>query len=185
MSTISFLLEGLRNLRTTGTITRSSPALCKAAIAGIDFFRARVIVELGAGDGVITRHILKRLHPEGKVIAFEVSPELCDDLRALGDDRLVVAEDSAENIRYWLDKIGADQADHIVSAIPFAALPEALGRQIVTAARENLRVGGCYNQVHYSLKTKSYYEEAFGPVAVRRVWGNLPPAWVLYCFKRK
>lgn len=183
MSTFSFLLEGLRNLRTTGTLTRSSVSLCEAAIDRIDFSTARTIVELGAGDGVITEHILKRLHPDGKVIAFEVSPELCEDMRAIGDPRLVVAEDSAENIREWLDKIEADKTDHIVSAIPFAALPKELGKAIVKAAKENLRTGGCYNQVHYSLKTKKYYEEAFGKVDAKRVWRNLPPAWVLYCRK--
>ncbi|TXF88294.1 methyltransferase [Neolewinella aurantiaca] len=183
LSTFSFLLEGIRNLRTTGTFTRSSTALCEAAIDNIDFGTARVIVELGAGDGVITEHILKRLHPEGKVIAFEVSKDLCDDMRAIGDPRLVVAEDSAENIRHWLDQIGADKADHIVSAIPFAALPENLGKAIVLAAKDNLQPGGCYNQVHYSLKTRAYYEEAFGKVETRRVWANLPPAWVLYCLR--
>lgn len=181
MSTFTFLLEGLRNLRTTGTITRSGTALCRAAIDRIDFDRARVIVELGAGDGVITRHILDRLHPEGKVIAFEVFDELCDDMRAIGDPRLIVANDSAENIRYWLDQAGAELADHVVSAIPFAALPEVVGKAIVTAAKDNLRPGGQYNQVHYSLKTKGYYEAAFGQVDPRRVWANLPPAWVLYC----
>ena len=183
MSTLSFLLEGLRNLGTTGTITRSGPALCRAAIDRIDFGTARTIVELGAGDGVITRHILERLHPDGRVIAFEVSKDLCDDMRAIGDPRLVVAQDSAENIRHWLDKIGADLADHVVSAIPFAALPPELGQRIVDAASNNLRPGGCYNQVHYSLKTKAYYERAFGRVEVRRVYLNLPPAWVLYCKK--
>lgn len=181
MSTFSFLREGLRHLRTTGTITRSSPALCRAAIDRIDFNKAKCIVELGAGDGVITKYILERLQPDAKVIAFEVSPDLCDDMRAIGDDRLVVAQDSAENIRAWLDKVGVDKADHVVSAVPFAALPEDLGQAIVQAAKNNLRPGGCYNQVHYSLKTKGYYERAFGPVEVKRVWKNLPPAFVLYC----
>jgi phosphatidylethanolamine/phosphatidyl-N-methylethanolamine N-methyltransferase len=183
MSTFSFLMEGLRNIRTTGTFTRSSPALCRAAIDRIDFSTAKVIVELGAGDGVITQYILDRLGKDGKVIAFEVSPELCDDMRAIDDPRLIVAQDSAENIRKYLDQVGADMADHVVSAIPFAALPEALGKSIVDAAKNNLRPGGCYNQVHYSLKTKSYYEAAFGKVEAHRVWANLPPAWVLYCKK--
>ena len=65
MSTLSFLLEGLRNIGTTGTITRSGTALCRAAIDRIDFTTARTIVELGAGDGVITKHILERLPPRG------------------------------------------------------------------------------------------------------------------------
>jgi phosphatidylethanolamine/phosphatidyl-N-methylethanolamine N-methyltransferase len=104
-------------------------------------------------------------------------------MRAIDDPRLIVAQDSAENIRKYLDQVGADMADHVVSAIPFAALPEALGKSIVDAAKNNLRPGGCYNQVHYSLKTKSYYEAAFGKVEAHRVWANLPPAWVLYCKK--
>lgn len=170
-------------MRTTGTLTRSSPALCKAAIDRIDFKNATVVVELGAGDGVITKYILDKMPAHGKVIAFEVSPELCDDMRAFNDPRLIVAQDSAENIRHYLDQIGVDKADHVISAIPFAALPEALGKSIVRAARDNLRPGGCYNQVHYSLKTKNYYEQAFGRVETQRVWANLPPAYVLYCNK--
>ncbi len=181
MSTLSFLREGLRHIGTTGTIPRSGPALCRAAIARIDWSTARTIVELGAGDGVITRHILERLHPDGRVIAFEVSEDLCADMRAIGDPRLVVAQDSAEHIRPWLDRIGADLADPVISAIPFAALPEHLGQRIVRAAHDNLQEGGRYNQVHYSLKTRSYYERAFGRVDARRVYLNLPPAWVLYC----
>ena len=181
MSTFSFLLEGLKNLQTTGTLTRSSPALCKAAVDRIDWAHTNVVVELGAGDGVITKHILERMPAHGKVIAFEVSEDLCDDMRAFNDPRLIVAQDSAENIRHYLDQVGADKADHIISAIPFAALPEDVGRRIVRAAKDNLRPGGCYNQVHYSLKTKAYYEEAFGEVETKRVWANVPPAWLLYC----
>ena len=181
MSAFSFLKEGLKNIRTTGTITRSGTLLCLAAIDRIDWSEARTIVELGAGDGVITRHILRHLHPEGKVIAFEVSDDLCDDLRAIGDDRLVVANDSAEHLRHYLDEAGADQADHIISAIPYAALPRGLGREILAAAKKNLRKGGRYNQVHYSLKTRAWYEESFASVEARRILLNLPPAWVLYC----
>lgn len=183
MSTLSFLREGLKNLGTTGTITRSSPALCKAAIDAIDFDRARVIVELGAGDGVITRHILKRLHPQGIVIAFEVAKDLCDDMRAIGDPRLIVAEDSAEMLPDYLHQAGVELADYIVSAIPFTLLPPEVGKRIVTVAHDYLRVGGVYSQVHYSLKTRDYYRQAFGNVATRWVPLNLPPAFVLYSRK--
>lgn len=175
--------EGLKNLGTTGTLTRSSPALCRAAIDRIDFDKARLIIELGAGDGVITRHILKRLHPDGIVIAFEVSKELCDDMRAFGDPRLIVAEDSAEKIPEYLAKTGADRADYIVSAIPFAVVPPEVGRRIVAAAKAALRPGGVYSQIHYSLKTRGYYREAFGNVETRWVPLNLPPAFVLYSVK--
>lgn len=184
MSTFSFLKEGLKNLGTTGTLTRSSPALCRAAIDGIDFQEAKVIVELGAGDGVITRHILKRLRPDGVVLAFEVAADLCEDMRAIGDPRLIVVEDSAANLQQHLQANKLGQADAVVSAIPFTLLPPALGKRIVAAARDCLKPGGHYKQVHYSLKTKNYYREAFGNVHIRWVPWNLPPAFVLSCVKQ-
>ncbi|MGB3546182.1 MAG: rRNA adenine N-6-methyltransferase family protein [Saprospiraceae bacterium] len=183
MSTLSFLRAGIKSIRTTGTITRSSPALCRAAIEAIDFERARTIIELGAGDGVITEHILQRLHPDGKVIAFEVDRELCNDMRRIGDPRLIVAEDSAEHQARYLAEIGQHQADYIVSALPYAALPPELGKRIVAESARLLRPGGVYSQVHYSLKTKSFYADAFGNVAVRFVPWNLPPAFVLTSHK--
>lgn len=183
MSTFSFLREGMKNLGTTGTITRSSPALCKAAIDRIDFNRARVIIELGAGDGVITKHILEKLHPDGIVIAFEVAKGLCDDMRALNDPRLIVAEDSAEKIPEYLHQAGVEMADYIVSALPFAVIPPEIGQRIVTAAHRYLRPGGTYSQIHYSLKTRDYYRQAFGNVETRWIPLNLPPAFVLYSKK--
>ncbi len=184
MSTFSFLKEGLKNLRTTGTITRSSPSLCRAAIEGINFQEAKVIVELGAGDGVITRHILRQLRPDGMVLAFEVAADLCEDMRAIGDPRLIVVQDSAEQIQAYLQAHQLGQADAVVSAIPFAILPPAVGKKIVAAAHDCLKPAGRYQQLHYSLKTKNYYREAFGNVHTRWVPWNLPPAFVLSCVKQ-
>ena len=49
MKQIDFLKESLRDIRTIGTVTRSSKALCKAMIKPVDFDQARLIVELGVG----------------------------------------------------------------------------------------------------------------------------------------
>ena len=126
-----FFQEGLRNLRTMGPITRSSPFLCRKMADMVDFSKARVVVELGAGDGVITRHLLPRLHPEGKILAFEILPQLSKDLHRIDDPRLIVVEDSAEHLAYYLEKEGLGEVDYIVSALPFVMLPHELGMSIL------------------------------------------------------
>lgn len=183
MSKISFLREGIRHLKTTGTIFRSGSALCQAAIDRIDFNQVRTIAELGAGDGVITNYILDRMRPDARLIAFELSQDLCDNMRAIGDDRLIVAQDSAKALPVWLKKLDLGQVDAIVSAIPFAALPAQVGQNILNNAHEHLRPGGLYNQVHYSLKRLPWYQATFDTIEKQRVWANVPPAWVLYCRK--
>ncbi len=179
MNAISFLRESLRNLKTVGTVTRSSPALCKGAIKPVDFAGARHLVELGAGDGVITKHILAAMHPEARLMAFEVNPKFCVQLRALNDDRLVVVEDSAEHMRRYLEDNAFAEIDAVVSAIPFVSLPKTLADSIVGVCREVLRVGGPFCQVHYSLIRKKVYAGIFGNVKVSFIPMNVPPAFVL------
>lgn len=179
MNAIAFFRESLRDLKTVGTVTRSSPALCKGAIESVDFVGARHLVELGAGDGVITKHILRAMHPEARLMAFEVNPKFCDRLRDLGDARLVVVEDSAERLKEHLDANAFAEIDAVVSAIPFVSLPVALADSIVRLCRDVLRVGAPFCQVHYSLIRKKVYAGIFGNVKVDFVPMNLPPAFVL------
>ena len=176
---IRFFQEGIKNLKTVGTITRSSPFLCRKITDMVDFQSARTLAELGAGDGVITKHILSRLHPDGKLLAFEVLPQLCDHLHQINDPRLVVVEDSAQYIASYLAKEGLQQVDHIISAIPFVVLPEEKSLEILRACKEVMRPGGLFIQVHYSLLAKKLYEEVFGNVRVEWMPWNIPPAFVL------
>ena len=53
----AFLQKGNRN----GSLTPSSIFLCRKMISTIDFAHAKCIVELGPGEGVITREIIKKM----------------------------------------------------------------------------------------------------------------------------
>ena len=185
MSTIEFFREGIKNLKTVGTITRSSKFVCKEMVSFIDFSTAKVIVELGAGDGVITKHILKGMRPDAKLLVFEVNEAFCDLLHNINDDRLIVVADSAEKIGDYLTKNNlGDTADYIISAIPFVALPDELSYQIVEASRDHLSKGGLYVQLHYSLLVRKMYKKVFGNVDVNFVPLNIPPAFVLVSEKK-
>lgn len=179
MRHIEFLREGLRNIQTVGTITRSSKHLCRGLIKHVDFDSTKLIVELGAGDGVITKHILDSMRPDAKLLAFEVNTKFCDQMRQINDDRLVVIEDSAEHLERYMKEAGFDQIDFIISAIPFVALPKEVGAQIVGEAHRCLKKGGRYIQVHYSLVMKQLYQTVFGNLDINFVAINVPPAFVL------
>ena len=178
MSYLKFIGEGLKDIRTVGTLTRSSRHLCKGMIKHIDFREANLIVELGAGDGVITEHILNNMKPDAKLLAFEVNKSFCDKLRSIKDDRLIVVEDSAEKLGEYLVELGATHTDYIISAIPFVALPKDLGSFIINECHSYLKQGGLFIQVHYSLLVKKVYESIFGNVDVNFIPLNLPPAFV-------
>lgn len=179
MGTIDFFRTSIKNIKTVGTITRSSKFLCKDMIKHVDFSTAKNIVELGAGDGVITKHILKAMRPDAKLLTFEILPKMFDRLNTIDDDRMYAVKDSVEKIGEYLEKYDMGQADAIISAIPFVAFPEELTYKILHECKVHLKKDGKFIQVHYSLLTKKIYQEIFGNVAVNFTPLNVPPAFVL------
>lgn len=181
MGTIAFFKESIKNLKTVGTLTRSSKFLCKGMIKHVDFSTAKVIVELGAGDGVITKHILNSMAPDCKLMIFEVNANFISQLNDIKDDRLIVVQDTAEKLEHYLQKHQITQIDAVISAIPFVIIPEPTASNIVQTCKDNLIAGGNYVQVHYSLMAKKLYKNIFGEVDINWVPLNLPPAFVMVC----
>lgn len=179
MNKINFFKQGIKNLKTVGTLTRSSRFLCKKMAEQVDYEDARLIVELGAGDGVITKAILERMSPDARLMSFEVNPEFCADLRAINDDRLIVIEDTATNLSNHLKEHNFSAIDAVVSAIPFVVIPDEESYEIIESCRSNMKMNAPYIQVHYSLLTKKMYERIFGNVGIKFVLLNVPPAFVL------
>lgn len=184
MNKIQFLKESLKNIKTIGTVARSSKFACKAMIEPVDFKKARVIVELGAGDGVITEHILKHMHPDAVLLAFEVNPKFCKKIRSeINDPRFHLIEDSAEQLQEYLAKYRLKKVDAIISSLPFVSLPEELCYRIVGECKKVMKPGAPYVQIHYSLLLKKVYQKIFGNVKVNFEPINIPPAFILVCFK--
>ena len=182
-----FLKESLRTMRTTGAIMRSSKHLVREMMRPIDFQRAKILVELGAGDGVLTYEILDRMSADARLLVFEINPEFCKILRGselVNDPRFMLIEDSAETLPEHLQRLGIGEVDYIVSAIPFIALPDALVHRIVEVCRKALKMNGLFIQFHYSLLIKKMYQRIFGNVETAFVPLNMPPAFVMRCVKK-
>jgi phospholipid N-methyltransferase len=94
-----FARNFFRYPRMLGSMVPSSRFLIKKLLKEIDFAHARVIVEYGPGIGGITTEILRRMRPDAILIAIETNPQFVYRLRSLsGDDRLRIAEASAESV---------------------------------------------------------------------------------------
>lgn len=179
MKRLDFFSESLKNLKEVGTVTRSSRFLCRNIAKQIDFEGAKTILDLGAGDGVISLQLLKHMGPETKLVAFEVNETFCDQLENIDDPRFSFSSQSAEELTEVLQKMGITQVDYIVSAIPFTVIPDDIAFNIVNQCKSLIKPGGKFIQVHYSLIKKNMYKKIFGNVKVNFVFKNLPPAFLL------
>lgn len=173
----------IKNIRTSGTITPSSKRLIRRLLAPIDFSDARCIVELGPGNGCVTRSLLKRMHPDCTLICFEVNSDFVSQLNSLNDPRLHVYNACASSIREVLDQLDVDQVDHIVSSLPLALIDDDVVMNILTSVKSNLRDGGRFLQYQYSLKNYSDLTPMFKHVKLKFTLRNMPPAFVYECIK--
>lgn len=159
--------------------------MSRAIVAKIDPGQAEVVVELGPGDGVITRYILDRLGPDVRLVIFEINEIFVEKIRATFDDsRLTVIHDSAENMGVHFKEMKIKRVDYIVSGIPFVMLPETLTRRITLECRHWLRSKGRFIQFHYSPLLVGFYRRVFGNVDVEVVPLNIPPAIIVCCEKQ-
>ncbi|MBK6544686.1 MAG: methyltransferase domain-containing protein [Saprospiraceae bacterium] len=183
MGSLEFLQESLKNMKTIGTVIRTSRFTSKAITDLVDFQNAKVIVELGAGDGAITHHILDRMLPDAVLIVFEVNKPFCEILNKINDNRIIVIHDSAEKLSDYLHTMNIDFVDCIISAIPFVMLPDDLAQSILYECKKCLKDGGDFIQIHYSLLKKKMYEEIFGSTKVNFVALNIPPVFIMHSKK--
>ncbi len=183
-SKFEFLVEAVKNWKQSGAITQSGPNLCKAMVEHIDPLNDKIIIELGAGDGVITRHILDRMAPDARLFSFEINESLYQKLIEINDPRLIAIYDSAENLKEYLEEYKITEVDTIISGIPFVVLPTELTFSILTMSKEILKLGGFFVQFHYSKILKDLYQTIFGNYDTKVVLMNTPPAIVFTCEKK-
>jgi len=142
----NFVQQFIRNPRKMGSITPSSAALCRAMCETVNWEHSLRIAELGAGDGVLTRHLLAHMAPQAQLDVFEISPELVKGLRRWNDARMQVRACSAEYL--------SGEYDVIFSGLPLLSLPPATRDAILSAVHEGLGPRGVFVQFQYTSLTQ-------------------------------
>ncbi len=173
-----FLREALRSFKSTGAIASSSPALIKKLIEPIPTGRDQVIVELGPGDGCVTKELLRKIGAEARIHAFEINESFVDKMREIKDGRLEVIPHGAERMSEFL---ATESVDYVVSSLPLSMIPKEIKEEILRQAQQVLRPQGRFLQYQYALQDYSLLKDYFYNVNVKFTLANLPPAFIYTC----
>ena len=171
----------MRNWKDIGTPIPSSLTASKKMADPVDFSSARVVVELGAGSGPITKELLKRLHPNARLFVFERIKDFADLIKGFNDPRLIVINDSAEKLIPILKSYGVEKVDAVISTIPLALMSNKAKENIYSSISKILRPGSPYVQIQYSLFSKRELKKNFSKVNLRFTILNFPPAFFYTC----
>lgn len=181
-SSVAFLKKFLNSPSSIGSVAPSSPALVASMMAPIDWQQDRVIVELGAGTGVITQAIDDNRADGSVFISFEKDEQMHADLKLRFPD-IVIGHD-AFRLSELLHLHGLHQVDCVVSGLPFANFDRYDQYDLITTIHDVLRPGGLFIAFQYSLQLQTYLKTVFADVDSRFVVRNIPPAFVYVCRKQ-
>ena len=165
-----------------GWMLPSSPFVVDEVLKQIDWANAKVIVEYGPGVGTFTHEILRRMRPDGILLAFETNDEFCKYLKgSLQDPRFHLLHESATEIESALKRLGLPSADYVISGIPFKTLPEEVRGEIVRRTHAALRPEGAFLVYQLTSVVRPYLERVFGRVRQDFELLNIPPGRLFYC----
>lgn len=175
----SLFKELFVNIKTTGAVTFSSKSLVNKMLSFADFKDARVIVELGGGDGSITQGIVDRMHPDSTLYVFEINEHFCKALeKEFTQSNVQVICDSAENLDHYLK---GQKADLILSSLPFSLIPKESRVAIYEKSSSGLKNGGAFIQICYSYLLKFQFAPYFKNITTTFTLKNFPPTLIMIC----
>jgi ornithine lipid N-methyltransferase len=179
-----FLGKFLRHGTKIASLAPSSPWLSRATVRGIDWERAKVVVELGAGTGPITRVLAERAKPDCRVIVLERDADFANLLR----DRFAplphfeVIEGDVRDLAAILADRDVKRVDHVVSGLPVPSFPKELRRSLFEVVREVLALEGSYHQItELAWVYQGLYRKYFDDVRFYFEPRNIPPAGAYVC----
>lgn len=136
---------------------------------------AKHIVELGPGDGGVTRDLLKAMPPQARLLAIELLPDLVEVLQSINDSRLIVEHADACELASLVEQYQIKPVDVVVSGIPFSILDREPATQIIEAIYDSLAPGGTFVAYQVRDQINGLALERFGEPEITWVPWNLPP----------
>ena len=184
-SKLVFFSNFLKKPKEVAAVAPSSRYVIRHITKNIDFSKTKCIVEYGPRVGTITKMILENLNQDAKLICFESNFEFCTFLdKNLNDSRLVVINDSAEKLDFYLEKLDITDIDYVLSGIPFSLIKKEIKKDIIKKTEYILRESGkfiIYQQYNWHLK--KYLDIHFKKISTEVELRNMPPTILYICEK--
>lgn len=187
MSASLFFKRFLQRPMQVASIVPSSRALINRVSSKFDFTQPRVIAEFGPGEGCHTREIVRRMHPESKLLLFELDPELANHLRHQfrDDPRISVINGDAHSLPQELAQRGIAQCDYVVSGIPFSTMEINKKRELLRSIFDALELAPHAAFIIYQVTNELRGHATIFPRADSEYClQNIPPMFITVFYKK-
>ena len=182
-SPLSYLSAFIRD-KAVASVAPSTKYVVRRVIKAMAPERARLVVEYGPAEGVITRHILSRLSQDGVLLAVERNERFVRSLyKRFQDPRLRIVHGDVQEIDHIIKSHGFEKADVIVSGIPFSYFDKESRRRLVQKTSSMLAPHGRFVAYQFTTHLIPLLKRCFRKVDTQFELRNLPPHFIFTAFK--
>ncbi|MEP1489980.1 MAG: rRNA adenine N-6-methyltransferase family protein [Algibacter sp.] len=173
-----FTLNALRNFKQTGSLFRSSKSLAKKLVKPLNSEKPLNIIELGAGDGVVTKYILNKISNVSRLHSFEINENFIFKLNKIKDDRLVIHHACVSNLKSTFSE---NEIDYVISSLPLANIKHLFKEELIQNIKYILKPKGILIQYQYAKTNLKLLKYNFPKTNTSLCIQNLPPAFIYNC----
>jgi phospholipid N-methyltransferase len=167
-----------------GAIVPSSRRTIERVLSRVDWENTRLFVEYGPGVGTFCRPVLDKLRRDGTLIVIDTNPDFIEYLaRTIGDSRFIAVNGSAADVEEIIRAHGFEQADYVLSGLPFTNLPPGVGPAIMNATHRVLRKGGAFLVYQYTARARALMGQYFHRIDKGFEPVNVPPCVISWGWK--
>jgi phosphatidylethanolamine/phosphatidyl-N-methylethanolamine N-methyltransferase len=182
-----FLVLWAKSPMRIGGILPSSRGLARAMAAQVDVNDDGVIIELGAGTGMVTHALVERGVPSKRLLVIEREESLLAILRTQFP-KLTIIQVDALHLDVFLKEQGVTEINAIISSLPLLTMPRAIRHEIEAKMAEAIvNYGGHIVQFTYGsaapLTRERWVQNRIYGLRKKSVMTNIPPAYV-WLFKK-
>jgi phosphatidylethanolamine/phosphatidyl-N-methylethanolamine N-methyltransferase len=164
-----------------GAALPSSKILADAMARQVGISKEGIIVELGAGTGVMTQALLEYGITPDKLLVIEREKQLHTLLQENFPNLKILCADALE-LENVLSNAGIKKVNAIISSLPFLSMPDSVRRGIQEQMVRSIGAEGMIIQFTYGLQspinTDELKEYGLEGERVKFVLFNVPPAHV-------
>jgi phospholipid N-methyltransferase len=174
----------LEHPRMVGSIIPSSGSTIEKMLGPVRWDECKLFVEYGPGVGTFCQPVLDRLPRDGELLVIDTNPLFIDYLkRTIRDSRFHAVLGSAEDVEAIVRSLGHEQADYVLSGLPFSTLPDGVGPAIAAATHRVIRPGGAFLTYQFSTVARDLTARYFPRVETGMTWLNVPPCLLAWGWK--
>jgi phospholipid N-methyltransferase len=178
MHTLRFATVAVRDYNKVGALTVSTKYVVRGVARQIDEDH-RFIVEYGAGDGILSKSLLKRLPDDARVTAIELNDHLFDELGRIRDPRFHAIKGDAIALSRRPETFRLPRIDAVVSSIPLTFVDPRRREELIRNTYDALVRGGVFVVYQYTPFILRLLGKYFRKLTTDFEPRNIPPYFIM------